>query len=198
MMKISLLNLEKISSYNLSKVFLSENEKIVLSKISDINRKKQYLGCRYLLQRSIEKLGDIYLGTEKNKKNKPFLKDSNYSISFSHSKKIVACSFSNFKSIGIDIEHFDEKIFSVKDKFLNISEKEKIKNDMKSLILIFSAKESIYKTLCYWQDLNFFDFRKINFLSFSKEKIKFSFEQYFFEVGFKLYKNFCLTYTFLK
>ena len=60
-----------------------------------------------------------------------------------------AIVFSNYNKTGIDIELKESKILNVQDKFLNESEKQKneYQSDIDYLTMIWTAKESIYKSL---------------------------------------------------
>ena len=75
--------------------------------------------------------------------------NSDFNISISHSKCMVAIVFSEHNKAGIDIELKESKIINIQNKFLN--EFEKRENDYQSnvdyLTMIWTAKESIYKAL---------------------------------------------------
>ena len=67
-------------------------------------------------------------------------------ISISHTNGFSAIAISE-KPAGIDIQDYRKKILSVSHKFLNESEKKIINSkSIKELTLIWSIKESIYKT----------------------------------------------------
>ena len=75
--------------------------------------------------------------------------NSDLNISISHSKFMAAIVFSGHNKAGIDIEHKENKIINIQNKFLNDSEK--LENEYQSnvdyLTMIWTAKESIYKAL---------------------------------------------------
>jgi len=135
-----------------SMVNLAKVEKAKLASFRSVNRKLEWLSVRALV-RSMhgEDARIIY-----NSENKPFLKDSSYSISISHSRSYTAILISRDKRVGIDLEYMSGKISSLGYKFLN--ENEKITSDQKKekfhLYLHWCAKEALYK-MCNKQDVNF-------------------------------------------
>lgn len=82
--------------------------------------------------------------------NKPYLADEQYHFSISHCGDYAAAIVSRSKRVGIDIEIPVDKIARIADKFLGEVEKELFlvdlpENDYRSLTLLWSAKEAIYK-----------------------------------------------------
>ena len=62
---------------------------------------------------------------------------------------MAAIVFSEYNLAGIDIEHKQNKIIRIKNKFLNDSEKleNEYQYNVDYLTMIWTAKESIYKSL---------------------------------------------------
>ena len=79
---------------------------------------------------------------------KPYL-NIQKGISISHSNEIVAIGISNEIDFGIDVQFKTDKVFKIQSKFLSEMEIKFLgkKNDLESLIKVWSAKESIYKAL---------------------------------------------------
>ena len=75
--------------------------------------------------------------------------NSDLNISISHSNLMVAIVLSGYRKTGVDIELKDSKIIKIQDKFLNEFEKQKneYQSDIDYLTMIWTAKESIYKSL---------------------------------------------------
>lgn len=113
-----------------------------LNSFSNENRKKEWLACRAALATISD---EVKLIITYDDNNKPHLRD--YNISFSHSKNIAAAIISKNDAISIDVEKFSEKVLRIKHKFLNENELEMCKPpfEMEKSILIWSAKESIFK-----------------------------------------------------
>jgi 4'-phosphopantetheinyl transferase len=78
---------------------------------------------------------------------KPHLQDSEHFISWSHSGNYAAFIASETEPMGIDIEEVSNRIRRVEDKFCNKSDKDCIykTHHSESLLLIWAAKESLYK-----------------------------------------------------
>ncbi len=75
---------------------------------------------------------------------KPFI-ESGY-LSISHSRNKIAIGYSRRFSIGLDIEHFNPKIYRIRSKFTSASEEKNFDlNDQHTLTTIWSIKEAIYK-----------------------------------------------------
>ena len=128
-----------------SMVELNDEEQIVFSAIKNKNRAKQWLTSRVILSQisGNNKLSIIY---EKN--GRPLINDVEYHISISHTSKFVAVILSRFLEAGIDIEEIHPRILKIKPKFVSIEENKFLKDDknlIENLILIWSAKEALFK-----------------------------------------------------
>lgn len=122
--------------------YLDEAELQYYKKITNINRKKEWLATRILLHNELGRYSKIYY----DEFNKPFI-TSCKSISISHNKSFVAIIFSKNKNVGIDIEEISEKAKKIKNKFLS---QEEIKdfsesNSIDNFTLLWSSKETLYK-----------------------------------------------------
>lgn len=122
---------------------IDKQDKILLKSKKSLINKEQFLGIRKLL-----KMEDTNLKINYDLNGKPYLNNS-MGISISHSNEFVALGLSNETNFGIDIQYKTEKIFKIQSKFLSEMEKKNLGNDagIDSLIRIWSAKESIYKSL---------------------------------------------------
>ena len=129
---------------------LNKVEKKQYLKISNKNRKKEWLAVRVLLTELLQKRVEIVY----NKHNKPFIKHSNINISISHSQNFVAIIISNSYFPGVDIEKVLERVSKIKHKFLNSSELAWC-NDIKKQTTCWSAKESVFKV--FEKELDFQD-----------------------------------------
>ena len=133
----------KIILGELSETNLSENDKDHIKIRKDKNSKEYFLAVRKLLENE-----DPELTIDYNTKGKPFL-NKQKGISISHSNEILAICISNENDFGIDIQYKTDKIFKIKNKFLSKNETKFLdkKDDIESLIKLWSAKESIFKAL---------------------------------------------------
>jgi len=122
---------------------IDKQEKIILDSKKSLISKEQFLSIRKLL-----KMEDTNLKINYDLNGKPYL-NNNMGISISHSNEFVALGLSNEINFGIDVQYKTEKIYKIQSKFLSEKEKKNIGNNagINSLIRIWSAKESIYKSL---------------------------------------------------
>ena len=129
---------------------LKEMEQNQYLKISNTERKKEWLTVRILLTELLQKRVEI----DYTKHNKPFLVNSNLNISISHSRDFVAVIISNSYFPGVDIERISERVSKIKHKFLNSQELNWC-NGIKKLTICWSAKESVFKI--FEKELDFHD-----------------------------------------
>lgn len=80
-------------------------------------RKKEFLLVRFLRNQFLpmKEIGYLESGA-------PYLKDSNFSISISHTTSYVALATSPQPRIGIDIEEIQEKIIRISPRFMHTNE----------------------------------------------------------------------------
>lgn len=77
----------------------------------------------------------------------PYIANEGRNISISHTRGYVAMAISR-RGIGIDIEHFSDKVLRVRQKFLNEAEARHIEADNVALnIAAWTAKEALYKAV---------------------------------------------------
>lgn len=110
------------------------------NKFKSESRIKEWIAVRILLYSLTGKNEYIYYKSN----GAPFLKDSKFQISISHTKGYASIALSEKYDVGIDIERISNKVERVKSKFTSDSE---TSNNILKLHLIWSAKESTYKLL---------------------------------------------------
>ena len=136
--KLWKLNLGELDYFELDEY----DRNLMKAKKNELVR-EQFLAIRKTLQ-----LEDPSYKIRYDESGKPFI-NSDLNISISHSKFMAAIVFSKNNKAGIDIEHKENKIINIQNKFLNDSEK--LENEYQSnvdyLTMIWTAKESIYKAL---------------------------------------------------
>ena len=120
---------------------LTDIEKKRVSVLQNINRKKQNITARLLLNHLAKKKVELNYSDA----GVPFCGDFNY-ISISHSNNYCMVATSDEK-IGIDIQYFKEGIQKLSLKYMNTQEILYANNNIMKLHFIWSAKEAIYKTL---------------------------------------------------
>ncbi|WP_010177667.1 4'-phosphopantetheinyl transferase family protein [Aquimarina agarilytica] len=167
----------------------------VLGMKSEMHR-KAYLSVRHLL--AIAQYTDEDLTY--NEVGKPKLSDG-VCVSITHSHEFSAIILSA-KPVGIDIEKQRIKIETIANKFVSEKEKEwlsKHQNNIKSLTVIWGAKESIYKLygqvgLSFKQHIELapFNFKE----TFTRASVHFKEEIEFFDVFYLEFEEFTCVYTF--
>ncbi len=140
------LGLWKISedeSYFLNRLSLFDDEKKYLNRLNN-KRRLEHLASRYLLHLMSGR--EIRGACLKDEYGKPYLENSDYHISFSHSNQMVAVIGSP-SIVGIDIQKYVDKITRIQHKFLSNHELEYVKDSdaKEKLHILWGAKESLYK-----------------------------------------------------
>jgi len=112
------------------------------NQISHPAKRLQHLAGRQLLKTLYPavRLQDISVTSS----GKPFLSDSSFWFSISHSKEYAAAIISETMKVGIDIERINEQVARVKNKCLDEKELRQARTD-KDLTLYWSVKEAVYK-----------------------------------------------------
>ncbi len=112
-------------------------------EIKNENKKLQWFATRHLVNEMLGETTEI----EKDEAGKPFLKNSSYHLSISHTPVFAAAMLSKVAAVGIDLEMVNPKVERIAHKFLREDEIKSIQPDEKieKLILYWSAKESLYK-----------------------------------------------------
>jgi len=158
---------------------------------SEVHR-KGYLAIRQLL-----KILEIEPQTHQyDSQGAPFLTDGRY-LSISHTKNIAAVVLSS-KPVGIDLEHYQEKIKNIAPRFLHKEEaKDSIQQtDIQYLTQIWTAKEALYKA--YKKAGIHFNTQLLiaPFDSLAKKgsgSIFHDEKKWEYELDFRYYNNYCLT-----
>jgi 4'-phosphopantetheinyl transferase len=110
-------------------------------------RETEKAGARFLISKMLEN-EPVIIGY--SNENKPFLEKRHEHISISHSHDRLAVSVNNRESTGIDIELVRDKVKNVAHKFMNAQEAEFAGEDVEKMMMIWAAKESLYKAAGGW------------------------------------------------
>ena len=136
-------------------------ETVPLQKeITHPHKRLQHLAGRYLLRYLFPDFPYELIRIADTRK--PFLENEAYHFSISHCGDFAAAIVSSDKRVGVDVEIFSDKIWKVKDKFINKVEEGTISRFAphnhfgKYITLMWSCKESIFK----WYGSAQLDFRK--------------------------------------
>ena len=134
---------EEDDSYFLDRLQLYPEELEELKTLRS-RKKTEWLSSRYLLHLLSER--HIRGACLKDAYGKPYLQDSDYHISISHSGKFTAVIASPH-IVGIDIQIIVAKIERIANKFVTDTEFNSVHNQyhIESLHAIWGAKEAMYK-----------------------------------------------------
>ena len=175
-LKIKLLSYDDSNPDDLDLRYLSEEERQKYHGFISSKRKLEYFYTRLLWSHFNINMPISYLSS-----GKPYISKGH--ISISHSKNKIAIAYSKDCEIGLDIEHFNDKIFRIASKF--ISPYEHAHFDLSNhqlLTTIWSIKEAVYKLvnipgLRFKEDICVLEIEKTNRveveLSFSKKHLTF-------------------------
>jgi 4'-phosphopantetheinyl transferase len=127
-----------------------------------IKREIEKAGTQFLLSRMLgnDKVEIIYTN-----ENKPQLKGRPEHISISHSHDKLAIIVNEKECTGVDIELIRDKVLRVTHKFLNDSELDWAGQNVERLIMLWGAKEALYKAY----GLKGIDFREHLFIEEIKD-----------------------------
>ena len=156
----------------LTRLKLYENEWKKLATISHPNKRLEWLSSRLCMKEllKIDHLDRVESLSAQD--GKPYLSNHTYQISYTHSHKYSAAIAAPNSKVGIDIEYLKRKRnMKTSYLFMNEQEKEFYNNDpiIERFILIWSAKETIYKTFGQ-RGVSFKDDIFLNFESFKMNK----------------------------
>jgi 4'-phosphopantetheinyl transferase len=127
-----------------SAISLREGEERLYNTFVAESRQKQWLAYRILIR---ELLKPDEFPVEYDVTGKPFLADSDFHISVTHTDDLAAVIISRHARVGIDIEKMKPRIEKVREKFINPEETAFIttERELEQLTLAWCAKEALYK-----------------------------------------------------
>jgi len=168
-----LWEIEETLNELLEKLNPNKIEKTQIDKISHLQRKKQSISSKLILNELLQKKIIILYSNQA-----PYCKEHS-NISITHSGKYSAALIST-KKIGIDLQKEEEKIENIKTKFLHKKENN-IKYSLKELHYIWTSKEAIYKVIkgerCSFKENIFLDKKMQNgYYANESKKIEFDLE----------------------
>jgi phosphopantetheinyl transferase len=108
-------------------------------------KRLEYLAGRALMKSMMEQLGHGYVGMRKDEAGKPFLKNSDYQVSLSHSFPYAAAQVHYSRPVGIDLEQPKEKLLRIASRILSPSEEEDAGDQITKHCIYWCAKEALYK-----------------------------------------------------
>lgn len=191
-LKIKLLSYDIDNPDDLDLSYLTKEEQVKYASFISAKRKLEYYYTRLLWASFSTNTTISYLSS-----GKPYL--SRGFISISHSRNKIAIAYSTLCAIGLDIEHFNKKIFRVQSKFISPYEREHFDlSNHQLLTTIWSIKEAVYKLvdlpgLRFKEDICVLEIEKSN-------RVEVELRVYKKHLNFEriIYEGFILTYCFLE
>ena len=138
---IKLLSYHNCEIEDLNLGILSGDEVDRFNAFKSKKRQLEFYFTRFLWSRFSEFEPITYEGT-----GKPHLRKGY--ISISHSRNNIAIAYSPVNHVGVDLEHYNPKIFKIAQKFLSTEELDQF--DLSNEVIIttlWSIKEALYKVL---------------------------------------------------
>jgi 4'-phosphopantetheinyl transferase len=114
-------------------------------ELTSAQKRLEYLAGRALMKSLVEDLGMKYTGMRKDAAGKPFLKDTAYQVSLSHSFPYAAAQIHRDMPVGIDVEQPKEKLLRIASRVLSERELQDVGHDPVKHCIYWCAKETMYK-----------------------------------------------------
>jgi 4'-phosphopantetheinyl transferase EntD len=108
-------------------------------------KRMESLAARFCLNDLCLRLGLPNEVLKQDERERPYLVNSDWKISLTHSYPYVAAACRHKKEVGIDIEKKGRKIEKIAPRFLNKDEFNDRSGNHSALTIAWSIKESIYK-----------------------------------------------------
>ena len=112
-------------------------------KFKSMSRRAEWLAVRLLVHTLLGEKKEIAYYPS----GRPYLTDLSYSISISHTKGYVAVVLDEKRNVAIDIEHYSDRILSLVPRFVRSDEEFYDSEDLYTPLLIWSAKETLFKLI---------------------------------------------------
>lgn len=113
--------------------------------VSHPQKVREWLAGRVVISTLVQEAGLRFEGIWKDEHGKPFLVDSTYYISLTHTLNYVAAVIHPTQPIGIDMEKKDPKLIRTAPKYLTEPEIEQTNTQLERYCQYWCAKEAIYK-----------------------------------------------------
>jgi len=141
--EIGVWKIDEEADFFKEKLKLAPTEQSQLERIKG-HRQLEWLSSRYLLHHMSGRKKRVVC--EKDDYGKPFLVDSLFDISISHSRELAAVMAAPF-TCGIDIQRIVEKIERIAHKYMRDEEMASLQDEtrMAHLHVYWGAKECLYK-----------------------------------------------------
>ena len=110
-------------------------------------KKLESSAARFCLLSLCQQISEGPWDLRKDDRNRPYLDQSDYHISLSHSFPFVAAVISHKKLVGIDLERFGRNVEKIGPRFLSSEEWNLWQDSHSDLTKAWTCKEAIYKAM---------------------------------------------------
>ncbi len=182
-----------------SRLQLNQSELQQIESIKVSLKRLQWLASRVLIRTIVNTPEFILMNKTSN--GQPVLTELGHHVSISHCGHIAAVIVSKKSRVGIDVEEMTDRIKSIRHKFIGEQEMTWMynKSEMLKTLLVWSAKETVYK----WYAIGQVDFRRNIFLEKFEQSQNGIIEAIFRNdkltkpllIQYRCYSNFVLTWV---
>lgn len=146
--------IEETSDELLSMLVLRSEYLPFLQNIKTEKRRQEWLASRVLLK----ELSGSELLIAYHEDGAPYLPDSAYHLSISHTNGYAAVLLQEQPAAGIDIEYYSTRILKIRSRFMSPEEDASVDPDnaVKHLLVYWCAKEALFKMIRQ-QDVDFIE-----------------------------------------
>lgn len=146
--------IEETSDELLSMLDLQPDYLPFLQHIKTEKRRQEWLASRVLLK----ELAGSELIIRYHEDGAPYLSDSAYYLSISHTNGYAAVLLQQQPAAGIDIEYYSQRILKIRSRFMSPEEDASVSsiNEVNHLLIYWCAKEALFKMIRQ-QDVDFIE-----------------------------------------
>ncbi len=109
------------------------------------HKRLELLTSRVAIRYLAQKLGFSFDGIKKDENGKPYLVNTPWQMSITHSKHFMGVIMHPDLPVGVDIERPQEKMWRIKTRLYSEQEIHDIGDDLNRMSIYWSAKEALYK-----------------------------------------------------
>jgi 4'-phosphopantetheinyl transferase len=113
--------------------------------ITNQQKRLEWLTGRLLTQTLLENFELIYAGIIKDEHGKPFVRDTGFHLSLTHSYPFAGAIIDRRNPVGIDLEQPKDKLLRIAHRVLSASELNDAGSDVVKHCIYWCAKESLIK-----------------------------------------------------
>lgn len=105
----------------------------------------EFLSSRLAIRYLAKELNINFDGLKKDEHGKPYLVNSSWQMSITHSRHFMGVILHPTKPVGIDIERPQAKMWKILPRLFSVQEITDVGDDLERMSVYWSAKEALYK-----------------------------------------------------